>query len=295
MGLKQMVTTIGGLQTLNEHRRMQMLVVFIAASCNATYLPQYTSLGRSEAAEQEILSHITQFKEFFRRLKEAASQLTTSVKISASSKFVAASFVHNRPIQHLLLKKDGPLHRLLAPSKEDCQRGGGGLGYLGIHRLACLFYMCAALLDLRKEDGSSDMAASEQYIQQTYNMFLNHELDRRPNVRLFMFILIRGPDIQGKSKLRLQSADRSWALVRLMQVIKCLSWETAMQVGQTLLNFLMMVDEPEGTIRERALDIDGADLFTIENEVWNKLGGNGLIVTPRDISFVEKILTHPSK
>lgn len=135
--------------------------------------------------------------------------------------------------------------------------------------------MCAALLDLRKEDGSSDTAASEQYIQQTYNMFLNHELDRRPNARLFMFVLIRGPDIQGKSKLRLQSVDRSWALVRLMQVIKCLTWETAMRAGQTLLNFLMMMDEADGTRTERALDIDGADLFTIENEVWNKLAEMG--------------------
>jgi hypothetical protein len=60
-----------------------------------------------------------------------------------------------------------------------------------------------------------------------------------------------------------------------MQVIKCLTWETAMRAGQTLLNFLMMVDEADGTKTERALDIDGADLFTIENEVWNKLAEMG--------------------
>jgi hypothetical protein len=271
MGLKQMIMTQGGLETLKNFRRMQLLVVFISSSCNATYLPEAFDSAHSKAAEKEIVEHITQFKEFLRDVHKAASHLTTRIKISASSKSMAASFVHNRPIQHFLLKKDGSIYQLLAPSDEDYHRGGGGLGYLGTHRLACPFYICAALLHLRNEDDSVETMTSERYLQQTYNAILEHELDRRPNIRLFLFLLIRGPVEGIRQKIQLESSEGSWNLVRLMQVTKCLTWKPSMRVGQTLLNFLMMVEEPKESRSERTLDIEDTDWNIIDEEVWNRL------------------------
>ena len=267
MGLRHMIISEGGLAALENNQRMQLLVVFISSSCNANYLPDGT-LSVHSAAGTDIIEHIAEFKTFFQNLRKAASYLTTGIKLSASSGSFAVSFVHNRPIQHFLLKKDGPLHRLLAPSENDGHRGGGGLGLLGTHRLACLFYLSSTLLSFENEDGSSNTEASERYLRQLHSTFLDHKLDRRPNIRLFLFVLIRGPLEEGKGKIRLENAERSWSLVRMMQVAKCLRPETTRRVGRTLLNFLMMVDESKGSGKQGALNIDGADLSTIDNEVW---------------------------
>lgn len=62
--------------------------------------------------------------------------------------------------------------------------------------------------------------------------------------------------------MRLDSAERAWSTIRLMQVLKRLSWSTVLEIGQSMLEFLMCMEQGStrtGVVGDEYLEI-GADM-----------------------------------
>lgn len=226
---------------MRDNPKSQIMLVYVAPSCSASYLPE-TNTMPTPSCLKEIREHIVFFLQLFRRL-----HASNSPESSTSS--------NGRPLQQFLFGLDGPFYRLLANSPQDLSRSSGGLGHNSTLRIASLLYICAALLD-------HGAPSSERFLDQVYSTFIRNGLDLDPNLRLFFFLLIRND-----SGRRLESAPRAWLVVRLMQVFKCLSWNTSLSAARTLLNFLMMDKsaKPEG-----AFDVS-QDAATINLEVFSCL------------------------
>lgn len=179
-GLKHLVTSRGGFQTVNNNGRIQLLLVFVSLSCSVSYLPNIQPTQNPEdwsTRTAEIREHITDFQNFFRHLGTVAT-----LKGLTSSKSRA-----DRPRQRFLFGPGGPLHRLLCSSPEDNVGGENVLEFHDTHRIACLLCLCATFLDLK-----SCASATELYLQQLYKLFIENDLYLRPNLRLLLFVLLSG-------------------------------------------------------------------------------------------------------
>lgn len=222
--LKNMVTAAGGLQTLKDYPRVQILASFVAAIWEASYLP--IADPGCIAAMKEIQDHLVQFQGFFLKLRLIALKPCGT---SVESEFEPLT---ERTLQNILFGPSGPWRILLSPSPHDPSHTEAGVSVHDIHRSACLLYLCAALVD---HQGS--VTAAEEHLKRLYSAFRSHYLHVRPNLRLFVFVLIKSHT--DASVIQIEDAKRSWFVVRMMQVIKLLSWETRAAVNKTLLSFLL--------------------------------------------------------
>ena len=217
-----MITTAGGLQTLNDSPRIQILASFVAAIWEASYLPR--AEPQRFGALKEIREHLVLFQGFFLKLRLIHLQPSNS-----SDEFEGLA---DRPLQAFLIGPGGPWRTLLSPSAHDPSCTETGVSVHDLHRSACLLYLCAALVDYQDDD-----VASEEYLDRLLSSFQAHGLHVRPKLRLFVFVLIKAHG--DGSNIRMEDSKRSWLVVRLMQVIKLLSWETRAAVNKALLNFLL--------------------------------------------------------
>jgi hypothetical protein len=170
----------------------------------------------------EIQDHVSQFQTFLH-------------SISTSTLWKAPK---DRPRQAILFKSGGFIQQTLSTSLEDLNKSGVGLGFESCHGYAVAIYLSLALLSF-----ADCPDESERYLLQLQLTFIENSLDLRPNIHLMFFIFL-----QREGKMSLDSVERAWATIRLMQVLKRLSWIRALSIGHSLLEFLMLV-EPGNTNR----------------------------------------------
>lgn len=184
----------------------------------------------------EIQSHVHQFQAFIKSIRQ--SQIWKTAPL--------------RPRQIALFNPSTPVHNLLSTSIYSISSIGPGLGFDSSHGYAGLIYLTLVVLGYSEEP-----AESEEYLRTLQQTLILNNLDLRPNVHLFFFILL-----QREGKMRLDSAERAWSTIRLTQVLKRLSWSTALEIGQSMLEFLMCVEQGStrtGVVGDEYLDI-GADM-----------------------------------
>jgi hypothetical protein len=165
----------------------------------------------------EIQSHVHQFQTFIHSISQSQIWKTASLC----------------PRQIALFNPSTSLHKLLSTSIYSINSLGPGLGFDSSHGYAALIYLTLLVLDY-----SENPAESEEYFCTLQKTLISNNLDLRPNVHLLFFVLL-----QREGKMRLDSAERAWSTIRLMQVLKRLSWSTVLEIGQSMLEFLMCVEQ----------------------------------------------------
>lgn len=199
-------------------------------------IPQIPSPETDMAPDDfiEINDHIEDFLVFLYRVDEASRR---------NAAWPTASNI----MQTTLFRPGSAVYKLLSVDSDEEYRADG-LGMMLDLRLASLIYIASTLLACQ-----APSETSERWVKQLERNITTQQVHTGPNLRLLCYTILKFGHA-----VHLDSPERAWFMVRMVQVVKRLNGETGRKVGRPLLSYLAL--NLEETAGSEFSEIDAEDI-----------------------------------
>lgn len=163
---------------------------------------------------QEICFHVRAFLDFCHDM----SRLSTLTAEHSEQDF---------PFQSLMFDDESLFHQLLAtPSEDPLKEYWPGMQRNS--RMGILIYLCKALIDF-----GGPCQESEVYFETLHRKLVGARVKFPRHLQTFLYVVLRP-----ENRILLESEERTWGMIQIVQVVKRLGETTGLKVGRLMLDFL---------------------------------------------------------